>query len=1169
MLLLLWDFGKGTFMSLQFVLGPSGSGKSSYVFDYAIKQAREEKNKRILILVPDQFTMQTQMDLVKLSPNNGIMNIEVLSFSRLAHRIFEETGALKKAILDDTGKNLILRKCAERVKDEIPYLSGKLDKPGYIHEVKSAISEFMQYGIDYDGVLKLCDFAKDNNRRTLNNKLSDLSILYKDFLSYIKEKYITTEEAMDILAIEILKSELMRDSLIILDGFTGFTPIQKNVIVSMLKVSLKVIITFTMRDRAMLERVKENDLFYLTNQSYYSLLELAKENDFIVEDSILLENVYRFGLNQDLAYLEKNLFSYKNEKYGDECKNIYIKGYKNTIEEVEALVRNIRELVKNNQTDKKGIAYRDIAVISGNLSAYSMEIQDRCKEYDIPVYIDENKPIMQNPFVEYIVSALNIYLRAFSYEAVFRFLKTDFTCLTKEEVDILDNYIVETGIKGKRAYFSVFSKKTRAMRTEDKNSNRANDLEYINEIRKKFTEELEELEGVCNLKTATAGQIVKSIYNFIKKNNAKSKLDSYAEAFNAALDFAREKEYSQIYTASCKLLEEIYNLVGDEVMNLKEFIGILEAGFSELEIGMIPKSLDRVIVGDMERTRLKSVKYLFFLGLNDGWVPRSAAKGGIISDADREILMDCGMELAPSPRYKMYIGRFYLYANLTKPSEGLFLSYLAMDNEGMAMRPSYIVNNIGNLFNFAPSESIYTDDLKNIQTLSEAKRLYASLIRQYSEGNLSIEKNNDMLALTEYFDSEEKYREEIICNAFFKYEGSSLDERIAGVLYGAKMYASISRMESYAKCAYSYFLKYGMGLKEREEYGIEASDMGNIYHGVLELFIEMLKDRGLDWFSFDEDTARELIDEATKKEAAKYTDAILFESMSNRYIIERMKSVMLRTVMTLSYQLKKSSFKPIEHEFVFSKERSLGVINLGLNREEKLLITGKIDRLDVCETDDKMYVKVVDYKSGEKDFSLMSFYHGLQLQMVVYMNEAAKIMQKKSNKEVTPAALLYYHIDDPIVSATDGDSDEEIERKIIKELRTKGLVSCDDDILIKLDNSFDTSSDVIPVSRKKSGEFDSYAKIIEPDNMKLLTKYADHKINELAKQIIKGQISMNPLELKKSEKSVEINSCEYCDYKKICKFDESLPGYAITSHAKKSDEEILSLIKSEISGEEQ
>ncbi|MBP9995785.1 MAG: exodeoxyribonuclease V subunit gamma [Lachnospiraceae bacterium] len=1176
-------------MSLQLVLGPCGSGKSTYIYNNVIKAAKENPKQSYLVIVPDQFTMQTQSDMVKMTsnggmmPGGGIMNIDVLSFMRLAHRVFEETGGGNRPVLDDTGKNLILRKCAEDVSDKIPYLAGKLNKAGYIHEVKSAISEFMQYDLDDEAIKSLVKLADSGRRKALAGKLEELNTIYGYFREYIGKNYITTEESMDILAQEIYKSNIVRHSVVVLDGFTGFTPIQNKVIRALLDVCDKVIVTITMDGESVNEDVKKKSLFSFSKETYDILKRIASEQQIEIESDIILPAGIRYKDNQMLGFLERNIYSYPVMKYTGTCNDsLQLTECKNISDEVLCLVHGIRRLLRD-----KNVQYRDIAVITGNLDAYKSEIDDVFEDYDIPVYIDETKKITHNPFVEYVLCALEMIIEDFSFDSVLAYLRTGFAGLTASQTDMLENYILETGIRGAKMYGSVFTRYTRAIKLAESEYNRKRDadaenaknelspvpdmLKAYDDLRVKLMATIAPLQsaGVKANATLQAGNIVRAIYDFMVQNKAFEKLTEYEEHFANEGDPSREKEYAQIYVKTCKLLEQIYNLIGEEKMSLEEFYDILKAGFDELEVGTIPQSVDRIIVGDMERTRLKPVKYLFFLGLNDGWVPKAGGKGGIISDSEREYLTENGARLAPSPRQQMYIDRFYLYLTLTKPSDGLILSYIAMDNEETAMRPSYMVDRIRKMYDRISENGIITRGIESAESRKEASLYYARLVSKYAKATINEQEISELISLSSYFGDDEAFLTTVVNNAFYRYNGKTIDSIVAGLLYGSVIYGSISKMERYAGCAYSYFLKYGLQLNKRKEYGIDNSDMGTIYHGVLERFIDGLQKRGLNWFNFDEETAAELVDEAVEEEAVRYTDAILFESEQNKYITDRMKAIMRRTVNTLAYQLRKSSYVPIAYEMSFSRQHNLGKLNLALNEEEKLKLSGKIDRLDVDDKGERLYVKVVDYKSGNKDFSLMSFYKGLQLQMVVYMNAAAyKLKNEYPDKQIVPGAMLYYHIDDPIIDASQNDTVEMIEDKIRKGLRAKGVIDDSEEVLEGLDNSKDAESDVIAVKRQKNGQFGGAASLYSAEDMELIGKYADYKIRKLAEEMLDGNISINPTVVKNSASDAGTDSCAYCEYNHVCGFDKYVSGYEKEVEVKMDDAMIFDAMRDELSKEE-
>ena len=1140
-------------MAVKIIAGRAGSGKSTYICERVSKAAIDNKRQSYLVIVPDQFTMQTQADFVENSPNGGIMNIEVLSFSRLAHRVYEETGGSGRPVLDDTGKNLILRRCATECAEEIPYLSGKLNKPGYIHEIKSAISEFMQYGIGERELGSLIDYSHRESKLTLERKLKDLSVLYGRFRDYIKDRYITTEESMDVLSEEIYKCHIVKDSVVIFDGFTGFTPIQNKVLGSIMDVAKDVIFTLTV-DPSLLSTstVNEGTLFAFTHKTCMSIMRIADEHGKDVE-VIPVEKIFRYENSRELSFLEEHFYRYDGAKYDNACNDISLRVSQSIRADVSALASDIRKLVR-----ESGAYYRDIAVITGNPDEYGSEIEAVMEQYDIPVYMDRNSCIEQNPFIEFIRSALGMIVWDHDYDSVLRFLRTGFTDIPAEEADCLDDYVTETGIKGRRAYSKPFAKKTRLMRQMD---DPMPVLDALNRTRESLMDILKPITDVIKGSGASlkASEYVRALYEFIVKNDCSRRLSEYRDMFEERGLLSESREYAQVYRYVCELLEQIDSLIGEEIMDPSEFLKMLEAGLSEIEIGTIPASVDRVIIGDMERTRLKPVRYLFFLGLNDGWVPKDTGRGGIISDGDREFLSGQEIELSPSPRQQAYIDRFYLYTNLTKPSEKLCLSYVCMNNQLEAIAPSYMLKHIRSLFPLLKEDAYGDGSEREPGSMREVQRRYCDLLREYAAGRMDEKEERELERLYPIVADDAEFADRMLSAAFLRYENSPLENKITALLYGSRLIASVNRMETYAKCAYAYFLRYGLRLKERETYGIKAADLGNIYHGVLETFIGLLKDRGLNWFDFDDETAKQLIDEAVDKESVRYTDALMFESESNRYIAGRMKKVMLRTVQTIAYQLKKGSFRPLEYEYEFERRMHGEQADIRLN--------GRIDRIDTADSGDSMLIKIVDYKSGANEFSLLHFYQGIQLQMVVYMNSVREELGKANpGKKIIPAAMLYYHIDDPMIKAEPGYDDEKIRQKIMEELRSRGVIDESDEVLHSLDVSDPANYDVVKVNRKKEGGIGSHSDVVSREDMEIISRYADHKLLMLADRMVSGDIAVDPKEIGNGAASSRKDSCTYCEYAGVCGFDQGIPGYKKEIKTGEK-EEIMDMIRCEL-GEE-
>lgn len=1112
-------------MALQFYFGPSGSGKSKRLHQDVLHMAAKDPDCNFLFLVPDQFTMQTQTDLVRESPGGGIMNIDVLSFGRLTHRIFEETGYGRKPVLDDTGKSLVLRKVASSVKEELPVLSGNLNKIGYIHEIKSAISEFKQYGLSVERVGELAEFSK--SRGTLYYKLKDLKTLYQAFDTYVAERFITTEDTLALLSRAVHESKIMKNSVVIFDGFTGFTPIQYRLIAELMELSRMVIVSVTLGEGENPYRIMgEQELFYLSKKTVRDLQKWAqKRNVWQAEDVYLGKGgLPRFRESRELAHLEKQLFRYPLKPYEESQKDcipaIQIREAMSPAGEVRGACILIKKLVL-----EQNYSYRDIAVVTGELETYGDFFEREAATYDIPVFIDRTRGILLNPFLEYIRSALRIVLQNFSYESVFHYLRSGLADFTMEETDLLENYILATGIKGRKKWGELFTR---------------NATEQINELRERLYGQMTPLLQ----KQETASGYVKALYEFIVAGRIQEKLLTFEEQFRADGEEERAKEYAQIYRLVMELLNQIEGLLREEAMTLQEFADILDSGFAEIEVGTIPGGVDRVIVGDMERTRLNQVKVLLFLGVNDGNIPRNANKGGIISDIDREFLKDSDIELAPTPRQQMFTQRLYLYMNMTKPSERLYLSYARISSDGKTLRPSYLIDTVKALFPCAYQGNLMEGKesvTERIMGKKDALPYVAEELRERAQGRTGGMTDEEFFSLCRIYWEDTAFRsqmEKLLQAAYEHYEHKPLGAMIARMVYGTVLENSVSRLERYAACAYAHFLQYGLNLKEREVFQLENTDLGNIYHEVLEVFSHRLKEHGYTWLDFPKEEGEQLLWEALENCSMQYGETILYSSARYQYMIERMYRILKRTIWALKEQLKSGKFLPEAFEMSFSRVENLDAVNITLSEEEKMKLRGRIDRLDTCEDEDHIYVKVIDYKSGNKKFDLAAVYYGLQLQLIVYMNVAAEMMKKSHpDKEVVPAALLYYHVNDPMIKSEEELSPEQVNDQLLKELRMNGLVNDSEEVIGLLDGSFATKSSIIPVERKSDGSLSARSSVVNRQDYEVISNYVNQKMHQFGTEILQGNIEVNPCEQGNTE------SCTYCTFREICAFDGKIPGF--------------------------
>ena len=852
------------------------------------------------------------------------------------------------------------------------------------------------------------------------------------------------------------------------------------------------------------------------------------------EDVFVKGGPNRFTEAPALCYLEQNLFRYQYEPYTEKQCEIRMFEALSPREEVHQTALYIRKLIR-----EEGLTYRDIAVVIGDLEGYASYVETEFGQLEIPCFLDRTRGIVLNPMIEYIKSALQLYIRDFSYDTVFHFLRSGMADISREEIDELENYVIRTGARGYRTYSRLFTRKTEEMQqgSGQEDTERAEEtMERLNRIRQQFADTVEILHMAPRAK---AGEYVDHLYDFLEQNQVQQKLLNYQQRFEQEGDLAKAREYAQIYRLVMDLLDQIYELLGEEEISLQEFADILEAGFGEITVGTIPQNVDRIVVGDMERTRLKQVKVLFFLGVNDGNIPKNASKGGIISDMDREFLIESGTEMAPSPRQQMYIQRLYLYLNMTKPSERLYLSYAKVNSDGKGIRPSYLIDTVRKLFpQLAVEYPQNRSRIEQIEGRQEGARYLAEELREYADGTLREEERQDFYLMYRAYEADPEGRDRLTAAAFRRYKESGLSRIVARALYGRQLENSVSRLETYAACACRHFLQYGLSLQEREEFGFEVSDMGNVYHAVLENFAGKLAESGRTWWDFDENFATQAIKEAVEGYAATYGETVLYSSARNEYAITRMSRILTRTVLTLQQHLKQGSFQPDDYELSFRFAEDLDSIHVDLSEEEKMHLQGRIDRIDVSEDAEHVYVKVIDYKSGNKKFDLAALYYGLQLQLVVYMNAAMELESRKHpDKEIVPAALLYYHIDDPTIETPVELTDEQINEQILAKLRMNGVVNSDPEVVERLDHYLQDKSAVIPVEKKKDGSFSARSGILSREEMQLVSAYVDAKIRDIGREILDGKIAANPYEKGNEE------ACTYCAYKKVCGFDGSIPGY--------------------------
>ena len=1209
-------------MSYSFCFGPSGSGKSHLLRQMIIQEAdrslaaRQNDRTRYIIIVPEQYSMQTQRDLVLDHPSGVLMNIDVLSFGRLAHRVFEETGADRRTVLDDIGKSLLLRRVASRCAGELQVLHRGIHSPGMIDEIKSILSEFMQYGIEEEEIERMADYAREHGQIALQARLRDLKLLNASFRQAKKDQYVTSEETLDLLAKAIPDAGSLRGSVIVFDGFTGFTTVQYRVVLELIRCAKKVYFAFTAsHDQGPDVSLtagggpagREEDLFYMTRRTVYDIIRMASKEGLARGEDIYLPQISsissqghpvipRFAHSPVLSHLESRLFRYPELPYaetksGETAESLQLFAAGTPQEEVRQIFARIRSMIA-----RTGCAYRDFAIVTADLETYGDLFEREAQRCRIPVYIDRTSGVFHNILVEGIRSVLQISTENYSYAAVFRYLRSGLSSLSAEETDLLENYCLANGVRGRKKWTAPFDA-------------------ACEEARIRFLKEVAPVTGDPAgppRRARTAAVRTAELYEFLVGCGAQARMAALAETFGNEGDVVREKQYSQIYRAVIDLLDQVYDLEGQERMSARDYMELIEAGFSQIRLGTLPQRVDRILVGDIERTRLTQIRNLFFAGVNEGNIPRSTSRGGILSDMDREFLVAGGIVLAPTPRQQMFTQRLYLYLNMTKPSDTLTVSFSRTSQDGGSLRPSYLISVLRSLF---PALRVEIPDLlpaaEKVSAKEDGLQFTADMLRRFVEGSEAQNESfmKEFTTLYGFFTSAEVSADPGICQALsllrraalFRYRPEFLQKEAARALYGNRIVGGISRMETGAKCLLFQHLRYGLHLKERDLYEFAPVDGGTLMHAVLQRFDALLQENGLTWRSFTREDALRLSEQALKETAASYRNLILYKSARDENRLHRYQRRLLRTVDTLQYQLMQGDLLPAASELSFGgADGQMPEIHYALGNGRHLDLIGRIDRVDLAIADNVRYLRIIDYKSSRNDLREDLIRRGLQLQLILYMQALlesgpANIDRLARNGHIPlldtgeirenagpghdgmiPSAMVYYRRDDPVIelppgdalslAAADGSSgqgnfpeSESPEAEIApheipdtenplpelpetrKLLKPTGLVYQDDESISHMDRTLlpSVTSQVIPVGLKKDGGYTAASRVINEEDYKSLSAGAVEVLCRLANSILDGEITASPAVI-----DSRTTACDYCPYSASCGFDPRTPGYS-------------------------
>lgn len=1153
-------------LSIKFVYGRSGSGKSFHCLDSIKKKIEKGGTGPYIIIVPEQFSFQMEKNIIEKVGHQALLYAKVFSFKRLANYVIEEVGGAVNEHIDDPGKNVLLYKIIDENRKELKVFGKGAIKQGLISNMLNTIKEFKKYDVDMES---LKESVENIENVTFRSKLQDVILVFSKFQEELCKNYIDDEDVLGILIDKIDASSVFNSAEVWVDEFSSFTPQEYRILQKIMNRADRMNINLCMSPEDKNRGGESTDLFFPTKITEKKLLEIAQNIGISYEKPLFLKDnpCFKFKSNPEMQHLERNIFSYPYCQYSGEVHNINVFKSLNRYTEVENTASDIIKLCRD-----KGFRFKDIAVVSGSLDNYENIVRSIFDQYEIPYFIDKKRSIYDNPIIVLIVSVIEIIAKNWSYESVFRYLKTGLLDIETEDIDLLENYVLENGIKGKQWVLderwdlstSYSPRDDLKNMNEDQEKERSELLDRINHTRDKvrgpILKLLSDIKGRRNGREKCLG-----LYNFLCSIEIPQKVENIIKSFKEESRIDKANEYTKIWDLVVYIMDQIVNTVGDEVFSVSTFGKVLVSGFSEYEIGVIPASLDQVTVGDISRIRSHDVKALYIVGASDGVFPPCESYDGIFTDGDREELMEHGVELREGTRYRAFEEQFLIYTTLTLADTYLMISYPMGDENGKTMRPSIVVSRIKKIF---PKFVEYSDtsasaSRREIEDISVPGATFNKLVtnlKNISSENFTSE-SAMWLDVYRWYANSENWSEKLNKSAEgLRYTNNVeiADTKKVRKLYGRHLNVSVSKLENFTRCPFSYFVKYGLMAEERKIYNLTPPDIGTFMHDILKRISDKLSEEGRTFRDVDKNWCSENVNIAVREALEKKPNSILNRSKRYRHAASRIEKILSRASFLISEHIKRGSFTPGGFEVSFEKQGDYPPISVSLHSGEEASLSGRVDRVDLMEKDGISYVRVVDYKSGTKEFDISKLYHGLQLQLLVYLDAMLEELEKRSDGEVLPGGILYFKLDDPIIKGEEGMSLDEIEKRINKSLKMNGLILDNMDVINGMDAEMQGASDIVPVSLKKDKSISSRSSVAKKEQFDLLRRYVKITMSGLCERILEGDIEISPY--KENDKS----GCDFCSYSSICQFDNLIEGSQYNVFEKKSTEDIWKDIKQSV-----
>ncbi|RCX22760.1 DNA helicase/exodeoxyribonuclease V subunit B [Fontibacillus phaseoli] len=1167
-------------MSLQFIIGRSGSGKSSLVLEQITSKLKEDPlGPPMILLAPEQGTFQIEQALVSAPGLRGTVRVQVLGFRRLALRVMQETGGSALVPISEEGKKMLLYKILRRHKEDLKLYSHGSDQLGLIDELNALYTEMKKYNADFtrlDEQLQALE-AVSGESPLLKDKLHDLNILYREFDAELARLYIDAEDHVVKLAEGAPDSSYLRGADLWIDGFHTFTPQEYKALGVLMQVASSVTVALTLDrpyDGGMAPH--ELNLFHPTAMTYIKLQELAESLGVEVKPNKLLDArpFRRFGNSETLSYLE-SAYERRTPWAGslppaDLAGSLSLYAAGNRRIEVEGAAREMLRLAR-----EQGARFRDMALFVRNLGDYEHIIRPVFEDYGIPVFMDQKASVLHHPLIEFIRGALDVALRYWKYEDVFRCVKSEFLLpldgsLTRANMDLLENYALASGIQGYRWTDGRPWKGTPSLSLEGDEASRnrtdSERLQLLERCRAAVTVPLSGFEK--RLKRAnTVQDMCAAVYRLLEEIEAPQRLDLMAHRVLQGGQPQQAMEHRQLWNSILGLLDQIVEMMGEEKLSAELFAGILETGLKDLKLGLVPPAMDQVLVGSTDRTRTRHVKHAFLLGINEGVMPANLQEEGLLSDQERLRLDEIGLELAPGITRRLLDERFLIYGALSAASRSLWLSYPTADEDGKGLLPSEVIRHMKRIF---PAGMLQEQQISEAPLVSDPLAYQLEFVSRPEPtlprliGQLRAWKSGQAISplwwsVLGWYKEQPQWElrvDSLLGSLDYRNRVSGLTPATSRKLYGKRLRTSVSRMEKFSACPFSHFASHGLKLKERQLYRLKAPDIGQLFHAALSQMAVTFKEQNRSWGSLTPEECVREADAAVDKLAPKLQGEILLSTKRYGYISRKLKNIVGRASVILGEQSRRGSFEPVGLELDFGPGRPLSPLTFELPNGCVMEIVGRIDRVDMAEGEEGVLLRVIDYKSSQTDLKLHEVYYGLSLQMLTYLDVLLRSAESWLGQFALPAGTLYFHVHNPLLQSANGLGAEEARLELLKRFKMKGLLLADRDVIAKMDGELEKGySEILPVAVKADGGFYSSASVATPEQWQTLLGSVRRTIVDIGTRITDGDVKIAPYRLGTE------TACTHCAYKPVCRFEEALDGSAYQVLNKPGKERLWELLE--------